>query len=73
MPYTNGSGTYHDRRRCRRLHNTGGRIRRIDETGDRDGCDHCADEEAEPDTCETVMSDGEVCGRDLPCPYHSED
>jgi hypothetical protein len=21
-------------------------------------------------TCEVVKSDGEVCGRDLPCPYH---
>lgn len=26
-----------------------------------------------PETCDTVKSDGEVCGRDLPCPYHSED
>lgn len=25
------------------------------------------------ETCDTVKSDGEVCGRDLPCPYHSED
>lgn len=24
-------------------------------------------------TCEVVKSDGEVCGRDLPCPYHSEE
>jgi len=24
-------------------------------------------------TCDTVKSDGDVCGRDLPCPYHSED
>ncbi len=24
-------------------------------------------------TCDTVKSDGEVCGRELPCPYHSED
>jgi hypothetical protein len=24
------------------------------------------------DTCETVKSDGEVCGRDRPCPYHDE-
>lgn len=23
-------------------------------------------------TCETVKEDGEVCGRELPCPYHSE-
>jgi len=25
------------------------------------------------ETCDTVKQDGEVCGRDLPCPYHSED
>lgn len=24
-------------------------------------------------TCETVKTDGEVCGRELPCPYHSEE
>lgn len=30
-------------------------------------------EDATPDTCETVKDDGEVCGRELPCPYHSDD
>lgn len=24
----------------------------------------------ESDTCEAVKNDGEVCGRDRPCPYH---
>jgi len=24
-------------------------------------------------TCDVVKTDGEVCGRQLPCPYHSED
>jgi hypothetical protein len=24
------------------------------------------------DTCETVKSDGEVCGRERPCPYHDD-
>lgn len=24
-------------------------------------------------TCEAVKSDGDVCGRELPCPYHSDD
>jgi len=42
MPYINGDGVYHDRRTCRRLHNTGSRIRRIDAAGDRDPCPHCA-------------------------------
>ena len=23
--------------------------------------------------CDEVNSDGEVCGRELPCPYHSDD
>jgi len=23
-----------------------------------------------PETCDTVKGDGEVCGRELPCPYH---
>jgi hypothetical protein len=23
-------------------------------------------------TCDTIKTDGEVCGRELPCPYHSE-
>lgn len=27
----------------------------------------------EPDTCDTVKHDGEVCGRELPCPYHSNE
>jgi len=25
------------------------------------------------DTCDTVKSDGEVCGRERPCQYHSDD
>lgn len=25
------------------------------------------------ETCDVVKADGEVCGRELPCPYHSED
>jgi hypothetical protein len=47
MPYTNGDDTYHDRRRCRRLHNTSGRIRRIEDTADRTPCEHCADAHTE--------------------------
>ena len=27
----------------------------------------------EPETCEEIKTDGEVCGREKPCPYHSED
>lgn len=25
------------------------------------------------DTCDAVKTDGEVCGRELPCPYHSDE
>lgn len=31
------------------------------------------DTDDEPETCEVVKSDGEVCGRELPCAYHTED
>lgn len=24
-------------------------------------------------TCDAVKNDGEVCGRELPCPYHGDD
>jgi len=24
------------------------------------------------ETCDIVKSDGDVCGRELPCPYHSD-
>lgn len=29
--------------------------------------------EGDATTCQAVKTDGEVCGRELPCPYHSED
>jgi len=32
-----------------------------------------ADELREADTCDVVKSDGEVCGRDRPCPYHDSE
>ena len=47
------------------------------------GCsDHYADEVAEfldvsvdgdSGTCDEVKADGEVCDRELPCPYHSDE
>lgn len=45
----------------------------IEETGETAGAeetnlvDHDTDERG---TCETIKSDGKVCGRDRPCPYH---
>jgi hypothetical protein len=41
----------------------------IDDTDDTDDAD---DADEQPDTCDTVKADGEVCGRELPCPYHSD-
>jgi len=40
--------------------------------------DHYADryewyEADTTDTCDAVKTDGEVCGRDLPCPYHTDE
>jgi hypothetical protein len=29
--------------------------------------------DGESDTCEAVKTDGEVCGRDLPCHYHDNE
>lgn len=29
--------------------------------------------EADSGTCQVVKNDGEVCGRDLPCSYHSDE
>lgn len=26
----------------------------------------------DPETCDVVKQDGEVCGRTLPCPYHGD-
>lgn len=27
----------------------------------------------DPGTCDVTKADGEVCGRELPCPYHTDD
>ena len=43
---------------------------------DPDGLDHCGDcglKEATETCDEVVERTGDVCGRDLPCPYHSDD
>ena len=34
--------------------------------------DSDAREPPDGETCDTVKADGDVCGRELPCPYHSE-
>jgi len=35
--------------------------------------EHDDSDDEDAGTCEVVKNDDEVCGRDLPCPYHSED
>lgn len=50
MAYTNGSGTYHDRRTCRRLHRSGRRVRTVNDTTDRDACPVCVKTDADTDT-----------------------
>lgn len=51
-------------------------LRRANNNSDSDSSDDSeSDADAEgdaPETCTAVKTDGEVCGRDLPCPYHSE-
>lgn len=34
--------------------------------------DTAVEDPDDPATCQVVKADGDVCGRDLPCPYHSE-
>lgn len=31
------------------------------------------DSNGDAETCDAVKSDGEVCGRELPCPYHDDE
>jgi len=33
-------------------------------------CGECTDRENAPETCDVIKNDGEVCGRERPCPYH---
>lgn len=40
---------------------------------EREGFEAVDDEGDDAETCDTVKSDGEVCGRELPCPYHSDE
>lgn len=46
-----------------------GEEQNVGETSDGDDGDETA---TDGGTCEVVKGDGEVCGRDLPCQYHSE-
>lgn len=41
---------------------------------DGEPCPECMDNESdeEPETCQVVKADGEVCGREKPCRYHSD-
>jgi len=43
----------------------GDKVVPVDETPTPEG-----EETGETETCEVVMTNGEVCGREKPCPYH---
>jgi hypothetical protein len=47
----------------------------VEERGDFETVDDDTDAETDSDaeTCQVVKTDGEVCGRELPCPYHSDE
>ena len=73
--YFESAGTYHTWQRCPRAHATGDRVREVESTDGLDACPACVDDadagDEEPSgTCDEEKSDGEVCGRDRPCPYH---
>lgn len=53
-----------------------GPVRAVPNSVDGEPCHECmadaADEDLEePETCQVVKADGEICGRTLPCRYHS--
>lgn len=75
--------TYHRTRTCRRLHTERGRINRVDDTEGMTACPVCLPDDGDDDaedgagggtagTCEAKKTDGEVCGRERPCPYHDK-
>lgn len=62
------------------LTETRGDFRVVDAPEAADSGDEPPDDEDDEDvdgedteTCDVVKSDGEVCGRELPCPYHSDE
>lgn len=77
------SATIHRDKNCSELEDAHPLADSTVESIDADRCPECMDAEAqseseskeseESETCEVVKSDGEVCGRDLPCGYHSDD
>jgi len=44
-----------------------------DDTGSGSDSGDADDTASDGGTCEVVKADGEVCGRQQPCPYHSDD
>lgn len=71
------SGPFHSDTDCPEL---GDSVRPISESvidiDEREFCPECVplsnDSGGESGKCDVVMSNGEVCGRDLPCSYHSD-
>lgn len=52
-------------------HDTTPEALRVDGDADADAEDD-ADADGTTGTCDVVKGDGEVCGRDRPCPYHDD-
>lgn len=50
-----------------------GPVRAVPNSVDGEPCPECMADavDDEPETCQTVKADGEICGRTLPCRYHS--
>lgn len=71
------SGPFHTERDCPELSESVRPIHaELVDLDEREVCSECvplqSDSESESGTCDVVMNSGEVCGRDLPCPYHSD-
>jgi len=69
-PFT--EATIHTSDDCEVLADEPGNVRPIAEsstdTGGLSWCSECATDS--PETCDVVKGDGDVCGRERPCPYH---
>lgn len=74
--------TIHRSKHCSELESPKPLSERTVDDIDANRCSACAggvqteseteDENDEPETCEVVMSNGEVCGRERPCGYHDD-
>jgi len=71
------SGPFHKGRDCSELDGRGRPVQEsVLELDSVELCPECnplsIDSDGDSGTCTEVMDNGEVCGRDLPCRYHSD-